>query len=90
MVATRGGGARSSDEVAYFPSVLASGAVLDTGGGLSSVTVTTADNVTVSTPSFTPGTNAPVTFTATKQNQALPARVAIVLTDVAGNQSSCI
>ena len=64
--------------------------VLDAGGGLSSITVTTAVNVTVSPIVFTPGTNAPVTFSATKVNQAQAAQVAVVLTDVAGKQSSCI
>ena len=64
--------------------------VLDTGGGLSSITVTTAVNVTVAPPAVTPGTNAPIAFSAIKQNQAQGAQVAVVLTDVAGNQSSCI
>ncbi len=64
--------------------------VLDAGGGLSSITVTTAVNVTVSPIVFTPGTNAPVAFSATKVNQAQAAQVAVVLTDVAGKQSSCI
>ncbi len=64
--------------------------VLDAGGGLSSITVTTAVNVTVSPIVFTPGTNAPVAFSATKVNQAQAAQVAVVLTDAAGNQSSCI
>ena len=64
--------------------------VLDAGGGLSSITVPTAVNVTVTPPSFTAGTNAPIAFSATKVNQAQGAQVAVVLTDVAGNQSSCI
>ncbi len=64
--------------------------VLDGGGGLSSITVTTAVNVTVVPPGVTPGTNAPLAFSATKINQAQSAQVAVVLTDVAGNQSSCI
>jgi hypothetical protein len=64
--------------------------VLDAGGGLSSITVTTAVNVSVPAIVFTPGTNAPVAFTATKQVQNKGAQVAVVLTDMAGNQSSCI
>jgi hypothetical protein len=31
-----------------------------------------------------------VTFTANKDNQGLGAKIAIVITDGAGNQSSCI
>ncbi len=44
----------------------------------------------MSLPSFTAGTSATQTFTAFKTNPSLPARVAVVLTDVDGNQSSCI
>ena len=64
--------------------------VLDAGGGLNSITVTTAVNVSVAPPAFTAGTNAPIAFSATKVNQAQSAKVAVVLNDVAGNQSSCI
>jgi hypothetical protein len=38
----------------------------------------------------TAGTSATQTFTTFKANPSLPARVAVVLTDVDGNQSSCI
>ena len=41
-------------------------------------------------PAFTAGTTAPVAFTATKANQTQRATVAVVITDRAGNQSSCI
>ena len=44
----------------------------------------------MSLPSFTAGTSATQTFTVFKTNPSLPARVAVVLTDVDGNQSSCI
>jgi len=64
--------------------------VSDALTGLYSIAITTADNITVSPPSFTAGTTATQTFTASKTNPNLPARVAVVLTDVDGNQSSCI
>jgi hypothetical protein len=65
--------------------------VQDVGSGLSSVVVTTANNIVtpVPIPAFTAGTTAPVLFTATKNNQSLGAQIAIVMTDVAGNQASC-
>ena len=59
--------------------------------GLASIAVPTAENIdAVSLPSFTAGTTATQTFTVFKTNPSLPARVAVVLTDVDGNQSSCI
>lgn len=66
--------------------------VLDTGSGLQSVAATTLDNATLDggTPAgWTAGTTGPVVFTATKTNQALGARVALLVTDVAGNQTAC-
>jgi hypothetical protein len=64
--------------------------VVDAGSGLNSITVTTAVNVTVPLPAFTPGTTAPVAFSAIKQNQAQSAQVAVILIDPAGNLSSCV
>jgi len=64
--------------------------VLDAGGGLSSISITTAVNVSIPAIEFVPATNAPIAFTATKQVQNQSAQVAVVLTDVAGNQSSCV
>ena len=64
--------------------------VFDAGGGLSSINITTAVNVSVAPSAFVAGTNAPVAFTATKQVQSQASQVAVVLTDLAGNQSSCI
>ena len=64
--------------------------VLDAGGGLSAIEITTAVNVSVTPPVFTVGTNAPIAFSATKQVQAQSAQVAVVLTDMAGNKSSCV
>jgi hypothetical protein len=66
--------------------------VRDALTGLVSIVITTAENINtpVSLPSFTVGTSATQTFTVFKTDQSLPARVAVVLTDVDGNQSSCI
>ena len=64
--------------------------VLDAGGGLSAIEITTAVNVSVTPPAFTAGTNAPIAFSATKQVQNQSAQVAVVLTDMAGNKSSCV
>jgi hypothetical protein len=65
--------------------------VQDAGSGVATIAVTTANNIVtpVPIPAFTIGTTAPVQFTATKKNQSLGAQIAIVITDVAGNQSSC-
>jgi hypothetical protein len=41
-------------------------------------------------PAFTVGTSAVVNFTATKADQTQRATIAVVITDMAGNQSSCI
>ena len=64
--------------------------MLDAGGGLASISVPTAVNVTVTPFAVTAGTNAPIAFSATKQVQSQAAQVAVVLTDVDGNQSSCV
>jgi hypothetical protein len=65
--------------------------VQDAGSGMQSVVATTANNIVtpVPIPAFTPGTTASIAFTATKNNQSLGAQIAIVMTDVAGNQASC-
>ncbi len=65
--------------------------VADGAPGLALITITTGENINaVSLPSFTAGTTATQTFNVFKTNPAQPARVAVVLTDVDGNQSSCI
>jgi hypothetical protein len=65
----------------------------DGGAGLAVIDVATAVNivlpVTTSPSPWTRGTTSPVTVTATKQNQALAAQVAYVVTDRAGNPASC-
>jgi subtilisin-like proprotein convertase family protein len=65
--------------------------VQDVGSGLASIAVTTANNIVtpVPIPAYTVGTTSPVAFTATKNNQSMSAQIAIVMTDVAGNQASC-
>jgi hypothetical protein len=64
--------------------------VSDAGSGLATIAVPTAVNMTpVVIPSFTPGTTATVSFSAVKDNQSLSSQVAVVITDVDGNQSSC-
>lgn len=60
--------------------------------GLSRIDVTTADNIVtpVPIPAFTSGTTETITFSATKDVQNLPARIAIVITDNAGTRKSCM
>ena len=60
-------------------------------GGLASIQVITAVNIVspIPIPAFTAGTTALVTFPAEKDNQSMGSQIAIVLQDVAGNQSSC-
>jgi hypothetical protein len=65
--------------------------VQDAGSGISTIAIATSVNiVTPVTINLTVGTRAPVTFTANKDNQSLSAKIAVVITDAAGNQSSCI
>ncbi|MGH9224535.1 MAG: FG-GAP repeat domain-containing protein [Acidimicrobiales bacterium] len=66
--------------------------VSDAGNGLKTIQITTTVNIVtpVSIPPFTVGTTSPVSFSVVRANQAQPARVAVVITDVNGNQSSCI
>ncbi len=61
----------------------------DTGSGLASITVVSIYNGTVSVPTFTPGTTAPVVVTVTKTDQSRPTVVYIDATDVAGNTTHC-
>ena len=65
--------------------------VQDVGSGLASIVATTANNIVmpVPIPVFTAGATTPVAFSATKNVQSSPAQIAIVITDVAGNKSSC-
>ena len=66
-------------------------AVSDADSGLAVITITTAVNIVVPVPipSFTPGTTATVNFSAVKNLPNVPSQVAVVVTDVDGNQSSC-
>ncbi len=65
--------------------------VADAGAGLATVVVTTAVNITipVSIPIFTAGSTAPISFSAFKADQTKSSQVAVVITDVDGNQASC-
>ena len=63
--------------------------VQDTGSGLLSILVTEATNATVTWPPFTPGTTSPVIVTGTKINQGQSSRIALRVTDVAGNITNC-
>ena len=66
--------------------------VQDVGSGIASIEVATANNIVtpIPIPAFAPGTTEPVSFTATKDDQAKGAQIAIVVTDLAGNRSSCV
>jgi len=66
--------------------------VSDVGSGLASVTFPTLNNIVtpVPVPGFTVGSTAPLSFTATKANNNVKAQIAVVITDVAGVQASCI
>ena len=63
--------------------------VQDPGSGLASVVVTQSDNANTVVPPFAVGSTAPVVVTATKIIQGQPARVALRVTDVAGNVTNC-
>lgn len=60
----------------------------DTGSGIQTV-VTTTTNANATTSPFTPPTISPVTVTATKINQGRSATLEIIVTDKAGNQTTC-
>ena len=66
-------------------------AVSDAGSGLATIAITTAVNIVmpVFIQTFSPGDTATINFSAVKDNQSLSSQVAIVVTDVDGNQSSC-
>jgi subtilisin-like proprotein convertase family protein len=65
--------------------------VQDIGSGIASITFPTLSNIVspVPVPAFTAGTNSSVLFTATKSDNSKRAQIAVVITDVGGNQSSC-
>lgn len=66
--------------------------VQDTGSGIASIATLSLTNIVtpVPIPAFTVGTTSPVLFTATKAVQNQRATIAVVITDMAGNRSSCI
>lgn len=66
--------------------------VQDVGSGIASITFPTLNNIQspVPVPAFTAGTNSPVSFTATKADNTKRAQIAVLITDTAGNQSSCV
>jgi hypothetical protein len=66
--------------------------VQDTASGIQTIQIATAENLVlpVVIPAFTVGTLSTISFSAVKNNQALPSRVAVNITDVQGNQVSCI
>jgi hypothetical protein len=66
--------------------------VQDTGSGIASIATLSLLNIVtpVPIPAFTVGTTAPVLFSATKDVQNQRSTIAIVITDMAGNQSSCV
>jgi hypothetical protein len=63
----------------------------DTGSGIATIEVVRSTNIVtpVGIPAFTVGTTSPVAFSAIKDNQSLGSSIAILVTDVAGNQKSC-
>ncbi len=65
--------------------------VTDAGAGLATVVVTTAVNIVtpVNIPTFTAGSTTPISFSALKADQTKSSQVAVVITDVDGNQASC-
>jgi pre-peptidase len=63
--------------------------VQDTESGLGAVLVTASDNANTVVPPFEPGTNDPVVITSTKVDQASSSRLALSVSDVAGNVTLC-
>jgi hypothetical protein len=57
--------------------------------GLGSVVVTKSENADTPVPPFTVGTNDPLVVTATKIDQTKVARVELLVSDLAGNVSTC-
>jgi len=66
--------------------------VSDAGSGLSTVEITAAVNIVlpVVIPAFTVGSTSLIAFSAVKDDQFQGSKVAVVITDVQGNQASCI
>jgi hypothetical protein len=77
------------DHVAPGPPTRLYVRVQDTGSGLGTIVVTESTNAVTPVPAFTPGTTDPVMVIATKINQNRTARVALRVTDVAGNVTLC-
>ena len=63
--------------------------MLDMGSGIASINVDIKSNLAVQVPMFAPGTRTELVVTATRINRALPARLQLTVTDVAGNSVSC-
>jgi hypothetical protein len=63
--------------------------VQDVDTGLSSIVVTTSNNADTPVPPFTVGDNAPLVITSTKIDQTQRSQVALQVTDLAGNVTSC-
>jgi hypothetical protein len=65
--------------------------VSDAGASLATVVVTTTESITtpVAIPAFTAGSTTPASFSAFKADQTSSSQVAVVITDVDGNQASC-
>ncbi len=61
----------------------------DTGSGLASILVTESNNADTPVPPFTVGDTSPVVVTATKIDQSQRSQVALKVTDVAGNVTTC-
>ena len=63
--------------------------VQDTGSGLASLVITRSENADTVAPPFTVGTTDPVVVSSTKIDQTQPARVTLLVTDLAGNVTIC-
>jgi hypothetical protein len=63
--------------------------VQDTDSGIASIVVTTSANANTPVPAFTVGATTAVMIEATKVDQSLSSSVAITVTDVAGNVTTC-
>jgi hypothetical protein len=63
--------------------------VQDTGSGLASIVVTKSTNSNTVVPPFAPGTTDPVVVTSTKIDQSKRSQLAMTVTDVAGNVTTC-
>jgi hypothetical protein len=72
------------------PPVFAEFTVQDTGSGLASILVTLSENADTVVPPFTVGTKDPVVLMLTEINQSQPADITLLVTDVAGNVTTCV